>query len=244
MGRRVAERVAAATDLELAALIDAPESAAIGARIGGVEIVGDIDALAGADVYIDFTTPAATTAAAEAAAAHRVAAVIGTTGLDDAAARAIDGLAAAAPTLLAANFSLGVNLLIALAETAARALPGYDAELVEIHHRRKRDAPSGTALALAQAVAAARGQDFSGVKRLTRAGDVGPRTSDEIGVVALRGGDVVGEHTVFFIGETERVELTHRAADRSLFADGAVEAARWLAGRPPGRYSMRDVLGI
>src|SRR5690606_25072853 len=127
----------------------------------------------------------ATTAAAAAAAAHGVAAVIGTTGLDEAAAAAIDALAAAAPALVAANFSLGVNLLIALAETAARALPGYDAELVEIHHRRKRDAPSGTALALAEAVAAARGKDFSGVGRLTRAGDVGPRTEDEIGVLAL-----------------------------------------------------------
>lgn len=244
MGRRVAERVAAATDLELAALIDAPESAAIGARIGGVEIVGDIDALAGADVYIDFTTPASSRAAAEVAARHGVAGVIGTTGLGDDDVAAIDRLAAAAPALVAANFSLGVNLLIALAETASRALASYDAEVLELHHRRKVDAPSGTALALAEAVARGRDTSLDRVGRFAREGQVGPRTDEEIGVVAIRGGDIIGEHTVYLCAETERIELTHRAASRSLFADGALRAARWIAGKPAGRYSMRDVLGL
>ena len=244
MGREVAARVEAADDLELVALIDRGDSPLIGQKLAGVEVTSDLDALAGAEAYVDFTAPAATAAAAGIAAAHRVAGVIGTTGLGAAENEAIDRLAGAAPVIVAANFSLGVNLLLALAETASRALAGYDAELVELHHRRKRDAPSGTALALAEAVARGRDQSLPEVIRTARSGDVGPRPDREIGVVAVRGGDIVGEHTVYFCADTERVELTHRAADRSLFADGALRAARWLGGRAPGHYSMRDVLGL
>lgn len=229
---------------ELVALVDHAESPLVGQRLSGVEVVTDIGAIAGADAYIDFTTPASTRAAALAAAPYGVAAVIGTTGLGPDDVAAIDALSASAPVLVAANFSFGVNLLVALAETASRALPGYDAELVELHHRRKRDAPSGTALALARAVADGREQDLEKVGRFSREGDVGPRSDSEIGVVAVRGGDIVGEHTVYFCSDTERIELTHRASDRSLFADGALRAARWLAGKTPRRYTMRDVLGL
>jgi len=202
------------------------------------------DVLANADVYIDFSTPEATTSVARAARDKPCAAVIGTTGLSDVALSAIDDLSGVAPVLVAANFSLGVNLLIGLAESAARALPGFDLEVVELHHRRKRDAPSGTAIALARALARGRGVGYDEAKRYERSGDVGPRTDDEIGVVAVRGGDIVGEHTAFVIGDNERIELTHRAASRSLFADGAIAAARWLQGRAPGHYTMRDVLGL
>lgn len=244
MGREVAALVECAADLELVALIDRPDCPLLGRSIAGVEVTGDLEALAGADAYIDFTAPAATAAAAAVAARAGVAGAIGTTGLGASEHAAIDRLAGAAPVIVAANFSLGVNVLIALAEIASRALAGYDAELVELHHRRKRDAPSGTALALAEAVARGRGQSFAEVGRTARSGDVGPRPDGEIGVVAVRGGDIIGEHTVYLCADTERVELTHRAADRSLFAEGAVRAARWLAGRAPGRYAMRDVLGL
>jgi 4-hydroxy-tetrahydrodipicolinate reductase len=244
MGREVIDLVGDGDGVELCALIDRPGGPLEGQAIGGLEVASDLEALAGADVYIDFTTPASSRAAAEVAARHGVAGVIGTTGLGDDDVAAIDRLAAAAPALVAANFSLGVNLLIALAETASRALASYDAEVLELHHRRKVDAPSGTALALAEAVARGRDTSLDRVGRFAREGQVGPRTDEEIGVVAIRGGDIIGEHTVYLCAETERIELTHRAASRSLFADGALRAARWIAGKPAGRYSMRDVLGL
>jgi len=246
MGRRVLELAAASGELEVAAAIDAPDSPLVGQSIGGVTIGGDLAAgLRGCEVYVDFTTPAATEAAARAAAGARIAAVVGTTGLGAAAERALDELAAVAPVLVAANFSLGVNLLLILAETAARALgPAVDVEVVELHHKHKRDAPSGTALALARALAAGRGQDLDQVLRTERSGEVGARPGGEIGVMAVRGGDVVGEHTAYLFGDGERIELTHRAASRDLFAAGALRAAAWLAGRAPGRYTMRDVLGL
>ena len=202
-------------------------------------------ALAGADVYIDFTTPAATTSAANAAKESNTAAVIGTTGLDEHANQAILSLSQKTPVLLAPNFSIGVNLMLALVEQAAKSLgQEYDLEVAEIHHRRKRDAPSGTALAVAEALARGRGVDFHTSKRLAREGEVGERSNDEIGVVALRGGDVVGEHTAYFIGLRDRIEITHRANSRDVFAAGSLRAAQWIVTQPPGLYSMRDVLGI
>jgi 4-hydroxy-tetrahydrodipicolinate reductase len=174
-----------------------------------------------------------------------VAAVVGTTGLDADAEEALAALAVVAPVLQAPNFSLGVNLLLALVEQSARALgPEYAAEVVEIHHRGKRDAPSGTAIAIGKAMAAGRGLDWEAVRRYSRDGLVGERHPDEIGVVAVRGGDVIGDHTAYFLGDSERIEITHRAATRAVFAAGALRAARWLAGKPPGAYSMRDVLGL
>ncbi|MEL6184271.1 MAG: 4-hydroxy-tetrahydrodipicolinate reductase [Myxococcota bacterium] len=171
---------------------------------------------------------------------------VATTGFDAAQRRVMDAYAAQIPLLIAPNLSLGVNVLIDLAARAARALDGYHLEVLEMHHARKRDAPSGTAWALAQAAEEARGRDLDRDAILARAGETGPRGEHEVGLQTLRGGDVIGEHTVFLVGESERVELTHRAATRDAFASGAVAAARFL-GDPalgPGLYTMRDVLRL
>jgi 4-hydroxy-tetrahydrodipicolinate reductase len=171
--------------------------------------------------------------------------VAGTTGLGAGEESLLSRAAERSPVLTAANFSVGVNVLLALVERAARALGDeYDVEIVEAHHRRKEDAPSGTALALGKAVAAGRGIELESVRRDGRSGRPGARPDGEIGFHALRGGSVVGEHDVLFIGELDRIELVHRASDRALFAAGALRAARWLAGRPAGRYEMRQVLGL
>jgi len=233
--------------IELAAAVDHPQSELAGREFApGVTVASDVAAAFDrVDVYIDFTTPASTAAAARAAAEHGVAGVIGTTGLDDAATAALVAAAETVPLVIAPNFSLGVNLLFALAETAARALgPEFDLEVVEIHHKRKQDAPSGTAIALAKALADGRGLDYEAAHRYAREGQIGARPDGEIGVVAVRGGDVVGEHTAYLIGENERVEISHRAGSRAIFAAGALRAAAWVVGKPPGRYSMRDVLGL
>lgn len=254
MGALVIDELLACEETRLSAVVDHPGSQLIGVEIAprtatgvssGVIVGSDLRAgLQAADVYIDFTTPDATRAAAEIALElGTVAAVVGTTGLDTAGSAALERLGQRAPVLVAANFSLGVNALLSLAERTARALgQSFDIEVVEMHHKHKRDAPSGTALALAEALA--RGRDDSLHNRLTRAGDIGPRGTDEIGVLAVRGGDVAGEHTAYFLGPNERLELTHRAGSRTIFAQGAVRAATWLAGRPAGRYHMRDVLGL
>ena len=247
MGAQVLALAAADPGFAIAAAIDRPGADVIGTEVAPGVVAGDDLAagLAGADVYIDFTSPAAAAAAAQAAAEHGVGAVVGTTGLDDAATAALDALSARAPVLVAPNFSLGVNLLFALAETAARALgDGFDLEVVEMHHKRKRDAPSGTAIALAQALARGRGVDYDQAHRYAREGDIGARPAGEVGVATVRGGDIIGEHTAYLIGELERIELTHRAASRSIFAAGALRAARWLRGRTPGHYAMRDLLGL
>lgn len=248
MGRRVIDLAGERTDINVVAAIDQPQSALVGRQVGrGVTVTADLSRdLAGCDVYIDFTAPEATEKAARAAAAlGGVAAVVGTTGLGPAADAELAALAERAPVLVAANFSLGVNLLLALAETAARALDsGFDLEVVETHHNQKRDAPSGTALALARALAAGRSVRLEDVMESGRSGDVGPRPPGQIGLSAVRGGDVVGDHTVHFLGKGERIELSHRAGSRDLFAAGALQAAAWLVGRPPGLYTMRDVLGL
>jgi 4-hydroxy-tetrahydrodipicolinate reductase len=247
MGHRVIELAADRDDAQVHAAIDRPDSPLIGQVLAdGVVVTSSLDTgLAGCAVYIDFTTPESTAAAARAAGKAGVAAVVGTTGLGPAAHSELDRLAERVPVLVAANFSLGVNLLLVLAETAARALgPGFDFEVVELHHRHKRDAPSGTALALADALATGRGQSADDLLRTARSGEVGERTPDEIGVLAVRGGEIIGEHTAYLIGDNERIEISHRAASRDLFAAGALRAALWLAGRPPGRYTMRDVLGL
>jgi len=230
----------------LAAAVEHAGHEDIGNDVGGIALTADLSAaMAEADVYVDFSVPQGTLAAAKAALEPATGAVIGTTGLDTETAAAIDALATRAPVLVAPNFSLGVNLLLVLAEQAAAALgDDYDLEVVEAHHRHKRDAPSGTAIAIADALARGRGWELDDVKRYTRDGDVGPRPDQQIGVSTVRGGDVAGEHTAFFFGDAERIELTHRAGSRSIFAAGALRAAGWLAGKPPGHYSMRDVLGL
>lgn len=202
-------------------------------------------ALAKAKVYIDFTTPASTREAARLAQSHKTAAVVGTTGLDAEAEAALDELAKVAPVLVAANFSPGVALLLHLAEKAAAALgPAYDLEVVELHHRNKVDSPSGTALALGKALAEGRGVDFDSARLTERQGQVGARSQEEIGIFAVRGGDIVGEHTAYLIGGEERIEIAHRAQKRSVFAAGALRAAEWLVTQKPGRYSMSDLLGF
>lgn len=204
--------------------------------------------LARADVVIDFSAASATRTLLEVAGGHLAgkALVVGTTGLDDATERMLDELSGRAAVLTAANFSVGVNLMLSMCERVSAALDpaSYDAEIVEAHHARKVDAPSGTALALAEAVARGRDQTLARVRCDGRSGETGRRPVGEIGMHAVRGGDIVGEHTVMFIGQRERLELRHIAQDRSLFAEGALVAAGWLAGREPGRYTMRDVLNL
>jgi 4-hydroxy-tetrahydrodipicolinate reductase len=230
MGRAVQAAAVERTDLRISATIDAEDG---------------VSAIHACDAYIDFSTPAATLAIAKAATAAKTAAVIGTTGLGADAEAALGELARVAPIVVAANFSLGVNLMLGLVRQAARALgPDWDAEVVEIHHKLKRDAPSGTALAIAKAIAAGHGVDYDSVKRHARDGDIGPRPRGEIGVATVRGGNVVGEHTAYFFGTDERIEISHRATSRGIFATGALVAAAWVVGKPAGRYTMLDVLGL
>jgi 4-hydroxy-tetrahydrodipicolinate reductase len=198
---------------------------------------------ADAQVLIDFSLPKGTAARAAEAAERGIGLVIGTTGLDEAAAAAVEAAAERVPVLHAPNYSLGVNLLFRVAAEVARALgAGFDVEIVEAHHNRKADAPSGTALGLAERVCEALGRDPAADLVHGRGGPVGPRTEREIGMHALRLGSVVGEHTVHFGSDHERIELTHRAQSRDVFAAGALRAAAWIAGRAPGRYGMDDVL--
>ncbi len=196
---------------------------------------------AGCDAVVDFSVAAATDGLLARLAGTGAALITGTTGRGADAEAAIARYAAEAPVFAAANFSVGVAVLSALVTQAARALgPAFAAEIFELHHGRKVDAPSGTALALGAAVAEGRGLPWPAARAAARDGLTGPRAEAEIGFAALRGGDVVGEHTVFLLGDVERLELTHRAADRAVFAHGALRAATWVVGQPPGRYGMAD----
>ncbi len=214
---------------------------------GGIGRSGDIAALAaGADVVVDFTHASTAIAHAAALAASGHAWVLGSSGLSRDDEAAVAAAAARIPVVYAANFAPGVNLVLALARQMAAALPGtqYDAEIVEMHHRQKVDAPSGTAIGLGRAVAAGRGVALEDVKESGRDGHTGPRPPGAIGFSAMRGGQVVGEHTLLFAAADEHIALTHRAFDRRAFAVGAIRAAIWTRGRPSGLYSMMDVLGI
>jgi len=195
-------------------------------------------------VLIDFSNAAAFDAALELAVRRRIAFVSGTTGIDARQRAALDRAAATIPVLWSANFSLGIALLSRLVAQAAKALPDWDCEIAEAHHSAKEDAPSGTALVLGREVAAARGEDFDVVAHLSRAGSDTARAPSEIGFAVTRAGDIVGEHTVVFATQGERIELVHRATDRDIFARSALAAARWMAGRSAGRYTLSDVVGI
>ena len=200
---------------------------------------------AGTEAVIDFSFHSAVPGFVARAAAEGIAYVIGTTGLSADEQQAVDAAAQRIPVVQSGNYSLGVNLLLNLVETAARTLgAGYDIEVVEMHHRHKKDAPSGTALMLAKAAAAGRGEELDKVSVFGRKGMVGERPEGEIAIHALRGGSVVGDHTVMFAGDVERVEITHKAQSREAFAAGALKAAQWAVGRNPGIYTMRDVLGF
>jgi 4-hydroxy-tetrahydrodipicolinate reductase len=242
MGRILAELVPRA-GATLVGGIDRPEVPSDPA----IHRFADIRALAtAADVVVDFTHASSVAAHAAALANAGVAWVLGTTGISDTDEVAVAAAARRIPVLQAANFSPGVNLILALAERMAAALPGdvYDAEIVEMHHRQKVDAPSGTALALGKAVARGRGVDLATARESGRDGHTGARKPGAIGFAALRGGQVVGEHTLIFAAADEQIVLTHRAFDRRAFASGAIRAALWVAGRPAGFYGMADVLGM
>ena len=216
--------------------------------VGGASRAGTtLSSLAGkCDVVIDFTNAGLVAGHAAILAAAGVPWILGTSGLSPDDEAAVSAAAAQIPIVYAANFAPGVNLVLALAERMAAALPAdtYDAEIVEMHHRQKVDAPSGTALGLGRAVARGRGVDLATVMQSGRDGHTGPRPPGAIGFAALRGGQVVGEHTLLFAAANEHIALTHRAFDRRAYAAGAVRAARWVAGRPAGLYDMMDVLGM
>lgn len=220
--------------------------AAVGLGETGTKITGDPAELFGAsDAVLDFTAPEATVHHASLAAETGTVFVAGTTGLSAAAEAALAEAAKRTAIVYAANFSVGVNVLLRLVEMAASVLDeDFDIEIAEIHHREKLDAPSGTALALGKAAAAGRGVDLERVAQRGRDGITDERRRGDIGFGVLRGGSVVGEHTVIFASDNERVELVHKAQDRSLFSAGAVRAALWARGKPPGLYSMQDVLGL
>jgi 4-hydroxy-tetrahydrodipicolinate reductase len=249
MGRSIVRlaHAAAAADLEIVCAVGASDVGRDVGELAGIGAIGTcvVDGLgavehAKADVVIDFSAPSATRALAPLAAAAGSAIVSGTTGLDDDARQALDRAAARVAVLWEPNTSIGVYVLSRLVAEAASALSDWDIEIVEMHHRAKVDAPSGTAMRLAEA--AQRGR--ASTTRLVhgRHGASGPRPPEEIGLHALRGGDVVGDHTVYFVSGGERIELAHRATSRDVFAHGALRAARWIAGRPAGRYSLGDML--
>jgi len=254
MGRTLIHAVAASKGFTLAGAVDAPNSTIIGRDAGelaglgpnGVKVVGDATPLLGsADALVEFTIPAATRAFAELTAKAGIVHIIGTTG-HSAEEDAIIGKAAQRATIVkSGNMSLGVNLLAALVKRVAKTLnDDYDIEIVEMHHNKKIDAPSGTALMLGRAAAAGRGVDLGRRAVRGRDGLTGARRAGDIGFASLRGGTVIGEHSAIFAGPAERVELTHRAEDRIIFARGALHAASWARGKKPGLYSMADVLGL
>lgn len=254
MGQTLIRAVAGTPGLVIVGATEQAGSIALGEDVGqlagvgirNVKITDDLEAaIGGCDALLDFTAPAATVAFANIAAKHGKVHVIGTTGCTAEHDKAIAVAAKRATIIKAGNMSLGVNLLLALTKKVAAALDDdFDIEVVEMHHKMKVDAPSGTALMLGQAAAEGRGVDLATHSDRGRDGQTGQRKRGAIGFAALRGGNVVGEHTVIFAGEHERIEITHKASDRALFARGAIKAAQWGVGKPPGLYAMTDVLGL
>jgi 4-hydroxy-tetrahydrodipicolinate reductase len=254
MGRAVLSCIAEADDLKLVGAVTETGDALLGRDAGelagglaaGVPLADDrSQALQTAQVAVDFTLPTVTEANLRACVEHGAAIVIGTTGVEPRAQKAMEKAAHEIPIVYARNMSVGVNVFIELVGRAAKALgDGYDVEIAETHHRHKVDAPSGTALALGERIAGTRSRKLDELAVYARQGQTGPRVPGTIGFSVTRGGNVVGEHSVRFIGAEEEVEFFHRAADRKTFARGALRAARWVAGRAPGLYSMADVLGF
>lgn len=254
MGKILIEAVVAANNTELSAAIVLPDSTLIGADAGeasgvgklGVRLVGSLEeVITHFDVLIDFTAPEATLANAALCAAHGKAMIIGTTGFTDAQKQTLVGFQASIPLCIATNYSTGVNLCFKLLDVAARVLgDDVDIEIVEAHHRHKVDAPSGTALSMGEVLANATGRDLSKVAVYGREGQTGVRARDTIGFATVRGGDVVGDHTVMFLADGERIEITHKASSRMSFARGAVRAARWVSEQSPGLFDMQDVLDL
>ncbi|MGH1438466.1 MAG: 4-hydroxy-tetrahydrodipicolinate reductase [Cellvibrionaceae bacterium] len=254
MGKMLIEAIALSTDAELSAAIERPESSLIGADAGelaglgkkDISIVGNIaDVKDQFDVLIDFTAPQATLSNARFCAENNKGIVIGTTGFSADELNELEALQAQLPMIKAANYSTGVNLSLKLLEMAASVLgDDVDIEIVEAHHRHKVDAPSGTALAMGEAIADTLNRDLSKVAVYGREGQTGARERETIGFATVRGGDVVGDHTAMFMADGERLEITHKASSRMSFARGAVRAAAWLTGKKNGLYTMREVLGL
>ncbi len=252
MGRMLIESTLAASDCRFAVALDRPGSPELGRDAGeflgqktGVAIGSDLGALQDADVLIDFTRPEATLAHLPVCASHGTRLVIGTTGFDDAGKQAIRAAAAKTAIVFAPNMSVGVNVTFKLLEVAAQMLStGYDIEIIEAHHRHKVDAPSGTALKMGEVIAQALGQELKDVGVFAREGVTGERKPGTIGFSAIRGGDIVGEHTVMFAGVGERIEITHKSASRMGYAVGSLRAARFLGDKTTGLFDMYDVLGL
>jgi 4-hydroxy-tetrahydrodipicolinate reductase len=254
MGKMLIEAISASTTAELTAAIERPESSLLGVDAGelaglaknGVTVVADInDVVDRFDVLVDFTAPEATLLNIAVCAAHGKGIVIGTTGFSVDQMSALEAYYKELPVIKAANYSTGVNLSLKLLEVTASVLGDeVDIEIVEAHHRHKVDAPSGTALAMGEAIADTLGRDLAEVAVYGREGLTGARDRDTIGFATVRGGDVVGDHTAMFMADGERLEITHKASSRMSFARGAVRAAAWLSDKEKGFYSMREVLGI
>ena len=254
MGKLISQLILAESDFALVGGLERKDHPAVGRDLGevigadplGVQVGDTLEAIVGqGEVLIEFTSPNATQEHLVIAARHETPMVIGTTGLSPQQLARIHELSNQIPCICSPNMSVGVNLMYALIEKAAGALgEGYDVEIIEAHHRLKVDAPSGTALKLAEVLAEATGRDLARSGVYGRKGSVGERKNSEIGIHAVRAGDIVGEHTVIFGGMGERIEIIHRAQSRENFARGALRAARWIVGQKPGLYSMRDVLGF
>jgi 4-hydroxy-tetrahydrodipicolinate reductase len=254
MGQMVVAQVCATDGCNVAGATEHAGHSAVGSDVGslvgleplGVKVGDDAAAMiAAVDAVVDFTTPEATVEHARLAAQAGAAIIVGTTGIDDAQGEELVRAARHVPVVWAPNMSVGVTLLLALTEQVAGVLDNsFDIEILEMHHRYKVDAPSGTALGLGRAAAAGRNAAFDEVKQAVRDGHTGERPDGEIGFATLRGGDVVGDHTVVFAGDGERIELSHKTANRKVFAAGAVRATMWAVGREPGLYTMRHVLGF
>lgn len=254
MGSRIIHMIQKTEGIELGAAFERPDRPAVGGDVGavtglpqmGIVVASDLKSVLGeGDVIIDFTFHEASLRHARLAAARKKPMVIGTTGLGPEALAEIRDLAQGFPCVLAPNMSVGVNLLYKLVQTAAQVLgDDFDLEIVEAHHRLKKDAPSGTALQLARVASAALGRDLEAVGVYARHGLIGERNSKEIGIQTVRAGDIVGEHTVLFGGIGERIELVHKASSRDTFARGAMRAALWVVAQPAGLYDMQDVLGL
>lgn len=251
MGRELIQAVADSPDLTLTVALEraggelcGQDATAFLGRESGVRITDDLGALAEADCLIDFTRPEGTLVHLDACVAHGVNLVIGTTGFDDAGRARIQAAAAQVGIVFAPNMSVGVNVTLKLLELAARSLKDYDVEIFEAHHKRKVDAPSGTALKMGEVIADAWGESLDDVADWARHGHTGEREPGRIGFSVLRGGDIVGDHTAFFCGTGERIEITHRSSSRANYASGSLRAVRYLASQPAGLYDMQQVLGL
>lgn len=246
MGRELISTIEAEKDWEIIGVVEASEHPEIGLEISkNLRVVSHLeDVVQQNAVLIEFTTPKATLEHLHIAKENHLSCVVGTTGFNTTEMRELEAIASKIPVLLSPNMGIGVNLLFALVKEIAEVLPDFDKEIIEAHHNMKQDAPSGTAYKIAQILAGVAGKDLSDIAKYGRKGIIGKRTKSEIGIHSVRGGSIVGEHTVIFAQAGERLEITHRAESRQIFARGALLAAKFIAGKQPGLYDLQDALGI